>query len=152
MTPETSQYLELLEQRIVLLGSLASSLVSARVGIVSLDIDGLEQRIREQERLCVDIRSLDAEIDAIQKKCANHLGLTATTSMGQTTRPDAVRLQETLARLNQAQLSLKKLNSAHQILLRRSRRTVGSLLNSYHSFAMTYTEPTAIRSTMGERA
>jgi outer membrane murein-binding lipoprotein Lpp len=148
MNTETSQYLALLEQRITLLASLANSLAAARTGIVALDINGLEERIQEQEKLCVNIQTLDAQIDRIQTDCATNMGLTAATAaLTPILDSGSVRLRETLARLNQVQSVVKKLNAEHQLLLRRSRRTVCALLNSYHSFALTYSEPGAPRST-----
>ncbi len=150
MNPETSQFLELLEQRIALLGLLASSLVLARQGIVALDMDGLEQRIQEQQNLCAEICTVDEQIDRIQKACAARLALPGNTSLTPALDASAARLQETLARLATVQLSVKRLNSEHQSLFsRRSRRTVGALLNSYHSFALTYSEPGAPQSSVG---
>ena len=145
MTLETSTYLALLEQRIALLGSLATSLLSAREGLVCLDLHGLEQRILEQQKLCLDIHSLDAGIDRIQKQCAAQLGLLSTSSgktvLARLPSPEGNRIEVVLTRLHQAQSTVKKLNREHQLLLRRSRRTVGALLNSYHSFALTYHQP-----------
>jgi hypothetical protein len=147
MNTEISQYLVLLEQRIALLGSLANSLTAARTGIVALDINGLEERIQEQEKLCVTIQTLDAQIDRIQKDCADQMGLSkASSTLAPILDSSSIRLRETLARLNQVQSVVKKLNAEHQLLLRRSRRTVCALLNSYHSFALTYNEPGATRS------
>jgi hypothetical protein len=148
MNKETAHYLDLLEARIALLGSLANSLVLAREGVVSLDIDGLERRIHEQEKLCGEIRAVDARIDRIQKECAARLEVSRGTLVSATLEPDTARLHDTLARLQQVQCSVKKLNNEHQALLRRSRRTVGALLNSYHSFALTYSEPRAAQSAL----
>jgi hypothetical protein len=115
---------------------------------VALDIDGLEQRIQEQQNLCLNIQTLDAQIDRIQSDCAAHMGLTAA-SAGHAPVLDSgsIRLRETLARLSQVQAVVKKLNTEHQLLLHRSRLTVCALLNSYHSFALTYSDPAAPRST-----
>src|SRR5258705_3226433 len=51
MSADTARYLDLLEQRIVLLGSLADALVSAGASISAFDIDGLEARIATQQQL-----------------------------------------------------------------------------------------------------
>ena len=45
MSADATRYLDLLEQRIALLGSLADALVSAGASISAFDIDGLEARI-----------------------------------------------------------------------------------------------------------
>jgi hypothetical protein len=153
---ETTRFLELLEQRIALLGSLASTLVAARTDVVSFDLDGLEARIAEQERLCVEIRSLDAHIDQVQSQCATQLGTAANDSSLAAAKFDQAQMRDTFARLQEVQARVKQLNNAHQILLRRSHRTVSALLNSYHSFATTYSDPstasTCVPAVVGERA
>jgi hypothetical protein len=151
VSAETTRYLELLEQRIALLGSLADALMAARADVVSLDLDGLEARIADQERLCGEIRSLDAHIDRVQRQCAAHLAVGPAESTTVAADHGNPRLRETLDRLNEAQAGVKQLNDTHQVLLRRSRRTVGALLNSYHSFATTYSDPSSARATEGER-
>ena len=146
MNAEITRYLDLLEQRILLLRSLSDALVAARTDIVSFDLDGLEARITDQGRLCGQIHSLDAHIDRLQLQCS--IGLAASPEYRALQMPtppmsDDRRLQETLGRLHETQARVKQLNDAHQVLLRRSRRTIGALLNSYHSFALTYPDPSS---------
>jgi broad specificity phosphatase PhoE len=143
---ETTRYLDLLEQRLALLGSLAAALAAARSDVVALDIDGLQARIADQERLCADIRLLDAQLNRIQRQCAAHAhaGLAAPNA-------DGIRYRETLDRLKSAQAAVKRLNDEHRVLLRRSRRTINALLNSYHCFALTYANPSDTRFPAGER-
>lgn len=136
MSAATTRYLNLLERRLALLGSLASALAAARTDVVALDITGLEARIADQEKLCAEICSLDAHLDRVQQQCATHAVAPVPAS-----DPDSLRCRETLARLALAQAAVKRLNDEHRALLRRSRRTVHALLNSYHSFAMTYANP-----------
>jgi hypothetical protein len=138
---ETTRYLELLEERLALLGSLATALAAARTDIVSLDIDGLEGRIADQEKLCTEIRALDIQLDCIQRQCMTHIAGASRQTNGSTLDSEVTRRRETLGRLAQAQARVQKLNNEHQALLRRSRRTVSALLNSYHSFALTYSNP-----------
>ena len=150
MSAETTRYLELLEERLALLGSLAAALTAARTDIVSLDINGLEARISEQERLCMEIRSLDTQLDRVQRQCVTHIGAASRPAAGQASDADSTRRRETLDRLTRVQASVKQLNDEHQALLRRSRRTVSALLNSYHSFALTYSNPSDPRASAGE--
>jgi hypothetical protein len=150
VSTETTRYLELLEQRIGLLGCLSEALLAARTDVVSLDLDGLEARIADQNRLCGEIHSLDPYILQLQFQCAAHLNGGPDRSAPETPNHDKGRLRKTLDRLNQAEIRVKQLNDAHQILLGRSRRTVGALLNSYHSFALTYSDPSAVRAPAGE--
>ena len=151
MNAETTRYLELLEQRIALLGSLALVLLAARADVVSFDLDGLEADIADQERLCVEIRSLDTYVDPRQLPGAAQPIASQDKSPTEAPNQDSRRLRETLDRLHQVQVQVKELNDAHQLLLRRSRHTVGALLNSYHSFALTYSDPASLRAPAGER-
>jgi flagellar biosynthesis/type III secretory pathway chaperone len=144
---ETSRLLDLLEQRLCLLTSVAEALQAARADVVQLDINGLEERIQTQERLCAEIVSLDRRIDTIQQHCRTRM------NHGKSTPEEGVsdRLRETLDRLNRVQMNVKTLNEQHRILLARSRRTVGALLNSWQSFAATYSNPGTTNDLMGER-
>ncbi|HEY2461198.1 MAG TPA: hypothetical protein VGI16_10325 [Candidatus Acidoferrum sp.] len=151
MTAETTRYLELLEQRIALMGSLAEELAASRVDVVGLDIAGLEARILKQEGLCVEIRALDTNIDQVQRQCNARLNLAAADSVTPAAKVANTRMRETLARLREAQAKVQLLNEAHRTLLQRSRRTVGALLNSYHSFALTYPDPSSRRTSSEER-
>lgn len=154
MSTESARFLELLECRLALLGSLAEALSAARLDVVSLDITGLEERVREQERLCREIRTLDSELDRVQKQCGARVaaGSNRASAGGDAETPEAQRCRETIERLARVQSKVKQLNQEHQALLRRSRRTVNALLNSYHSFAMTYANPAEERVAVGERA
>ena len=150
MSAETTRYLELLEERLALLGCLATALTASRLDMVSLDIDGLEARIAEQDRLCAEIRSLDVQLDRVQLQCSAHLGLTSPQIPEAPSDSAFIRRRETLDRLSRVQANVKQLNNEHQSLLRRSRRTVNALLNSYHSFAMTYSNPVDEHASVGE--
>ena len=143
-------FFHLLEQRIALLTSLADALAAARLEVVALDISGLEQRISEQARVCAQIRTLDTDLDRVQRQCANVLSLD--TSSTHATAPDQHRLRDLLSRLTAIQSTVKQLNNAHQMLLRRSRRTANALLISYQSFTQTYSDPAVTHATVGERA
>jgi peptidoglycan hydrolase CwlO-like protein len=147
---EIAGYLNFLEQRIALLGSLSDALVAARAAIVSFDVDDLEARIADQNLLCGKIRSLDQHIE--QFECATFSSENAYGSVTQTHNEDDPALLAALDRLKQAQARVKQLNDAHQVLLRRSRRTVSALLTSYHSFALTYADPSSVREPAGARA
>jgi FlgN protein len=151
MSAETTRYLELLEERLALLGSLADALTAARTDIVSLDITGLEARIADQEKLCTKIRSLDSQLDRVQRQCTTHMAPASVQLPGSASDSDAIRRRETLDRLTRVQASVKQLNDEHRALLRRSRRTVSALLNSYRSFAMTYSNPSDVLVSAGER-
>ena len=151
MGTETQKLLALFERRIALLGSLAEALSAASSSTVAFDINGLEARISEQERLCNQIRSLDSQLDVMQRRCAGQAaigGISASVAPGVT---DSTNLRNAAARLKDVQTRVKELNDAHQALLQRSRRTVFALLRSYHSFASgTYANPSAPQPMMGE--
>ncbi len=150
MSADTTRYLDLLEQRIVLLGSLADALVSAAASISAFDIDGLEARIITQQQLCAEISALDSRIDAVQRHCAEQVASPGANDIRLTGPPEDSPMRQTLKRLQAIQSRVNQLNDAHKILLQRSRRTVGALLNTYHTFAMTYADPAAPRAAIGE--
>jgi len=141
MSDETVTYLDLLEQRIELFNTLSASLLAARSAMVAVDIDGLESRIAQQREICSNIEKLDEQIERIQYQCAAHLRMHG----GTATLANAAELEDVLHRLHQAQARVKELNTAHQALLKRSRRTVTALLNSLHSFEGTYKDVAAQR-------
>lgn len=153
MTDDAKKTLDLLERRIALLGSLAQALSAASASAAAFDIDGLESRICEQERLCAEIGALDARLDRVQRVCAEQVRAgNGSPSLGDRGRATA-QLREAAARLQAAQAHVRKLNDAHQALMARSRRTIGALLHSYHSFVMeTYAKPEPAVCSMGERA
>jgi hypothetical protein len=138
---ETQQYLDLLERRIDLLNSLADALKASSADVVSLDIDSLESRIIQQERLCLEIHALNPQLDRVQRQCAAQLELQSPSQGNALAASNSAQISGAIQRLQRVQASVQQLNNAHQSLLRRSRRTVGALLNSYHSFAMTYSDP-----------
>src|ERR1700690_1664476 len=136
MNNESTRYLELLEQRITLLHSLSGALLEAGASMVAFDIDGLESRIAHQRQLCGAIGSLDDEMERLQYQCAAHLRLNGVVGGEE----GAMDLQDALLRLHQAQSAVKKLNTAHQALVHRSKRTVTALLNSLQTFQGSYRE------------
>src|SRR5258708_35654938 len=99
MSADTARYLDLLEQRIVLLGSLADALVSAGASISAFDINGLEARIATQRQLCAEISALDSQIDAVQRHCAERVALPRVNGISLRRAPENCPMRQTLARL-----------------------------------------------------
>ena len=150
MNSEAERYLELLDRRIGLLGTLAESLAQVRRDIVCLDVNGLEARISQQEQLCRQVGALDGQLDKLQEQCATSLRASAEKAGGDgdgdglrgvASEVLAARLTETRERMKSAQGRVKQLNATHQELLRRCRRTAGALLNMYGTFEATYADP-----------
>jgi hypothetical protein len=134
MTAENTTFLDLIEQRTELMRSLSASLLGAGSAIVAFDIDALESRVAQQQQLCAEIQKLDAQREHLQSQCAARPhSLGASESFGNT-----VELRGAKARLHQAHANVKQLNSVHEALLKRSRRTVTALLNSLYSFEGSY--------------
>lgn len=158
MTPESTRYLKLLERRLELLGLLAQTLAQSRHDFIAMNLSGIERRVAEQEQLCAQIRSLDAEIARMQSRCAENAGSRpAAGTLALPGSPDGDvqqddRIRAMLGRVGLAQAELKKINDAHQAMLRRSKRTVQILLNLFSSFAPTYSAPVPSRATYEERA
>lgn len=153
MSDDAKETLDLLERRIALLSSLAQALSAASASAAAFDIDGLESRIAEQERLCGEVRALDARLDRVQRVCAEQVRSgNSSPSLGGRDRAN-VPLREAAERLHAAQAHVRALNDAHQALMARSRRTIGALLHSYHTFIMeTYAKPERAVCSLGERA
>jgi hypothetical protein len=143
--------LGLLERRLTLLDSLSKTLAESRNQFISMDLEAIGARIAEQEQICAQIRSLDAEITSAQVRCAERAGVRPCRDAiawldlgdgdGDGGQNEQIRL--TLRRVAEAQTKLKRLNDAHQAMLRRSRRTVNVLLNLFNSYAPTYGAPAA---------
>jgi hypothetical protein len=138
LEPETNQLCGLLEQRLALMNLLGRSLAEANADIVRFDIDGFERRIQDQGRMCLEIQSLDAAIEEVQNRCTEKIRMNETPHRND---PGTARLQNVVNRLEQTKKHVRELNDQHRDLLRRSRRTVTALLNSYQTFAGTYSNP-----------
>jgi flagellar biosynthesis/type III secretory pathway chaperone len=143
---QSERYLGLLEQRLSLLTSLTRALAASRGDFVAMDLESIQRRIGEQEQLCTQIQALDHEITQAQMRIAR---LTVSPSPPDLCWPDAVgceavtgsQIDSALRRIAQAQTELKRLNDAHQSLLRRSRQSIHVLLNLFESYAPTYGTP-----------
>ncbi len=122
MSADSYQIVQLLDERIQRMDELAVSLSLAAAAITACDIDSLEERIREQEKLCIAIRDLDARLESLQARRGS-------TQWDETLRIGMVRLRE-------VQQRVKSLNSVHAELLRRSRRTVRALSRAYQSVSV----------------
>jgi len=142
---ESKQYLALLEKRLSLLDTLSATLTAARADFIALDLDSIHTRLREQERLCAQIRTLDSDISRTQLRYAKAVGLPARQNeiswpAATAGSEDAIanKIHNTMQRLSAAQAQLKRVNDTHQSLLRRSRRNVQALLNLFQSYAPEY--------------
>jgi hypothetical protein len=144
---ETARYVELLERRLTLLGSLIQTLEAWRKAFIGFDMQNAEQRIAEEEQLCRLIQAADAEIATLQARRAERAGLAA--RRGELDWPrgsetSAALHERALAALNRmaaAQKELRRLNEVNQAILRRSRQTVNALRNLFISYAPTYASP-----------
>lgn len=122
MSTATIATLDFIEQRTALLNALAEALSSASSSVIGFDLDGLEARIAQQQKLCLEISQLDQQIVAVQQRAAQ-------------ATPVSASLPQAVSRLHEAQARVKFLNHQHQLLLQRSRRTVNALQRSYQTFA-----------------
>ena len=141
---ESQRYLALLEKRLSLLESLSKTIRSAQADFIALDLDAIHVRLREQERFCAQIRALDGDITLAQLRCAKLAGLPAATNeicwpaTAQTNPLLSNKIKDTMCRVAFAQAQLKRLNDAHQCLLRKSRRNVQALVNLFQAYAPGY--------------
>lgn len=144
MKSESQRYLALLEQRLSILEALSKTLEASRSEFIAMDLQAMQARIQEQERFCGEIKTLDHHITSAQVRCAQAAGVAprANEICWPHTAPGEAglseRIRETMQRVAAAQVELKRLNDAHQAMLRRTRRSVGVLLNFFHSFEPSY--------------
>ena len=127
MQQKPQPILELLDSRLNLLNSLAVELRACSQAMIGLDLDGMQFRVARQEQICREIRSLDASIDAVQKRWSRE--------ERHSSFPAA---QEVLSRISSAQAEVRRLNAAHAALLRRSRRTLQAMKNFLNCYSATY--------------
>lgn len=147
MKSESERYLKLLEQRLALLDSLVKTLAESRADFIAMDLDAIQGRIQEQEQFCTQIRTLDNDITSAQVRCAKLAGVPA--HADEIFWPDSQgspanvgeQIRATMRRVAASQKELKRLNDAHQAMLRRSRRTVNVLVNFFHSYSSNYAVP-----------
>ena len=118
---------ELLGERLRLLDSLAVELRGCSNAMVALDLDGIHQRVAQQEQICQQIRSVDREIDVLQQRWSAD------------ERSEALpAVKDLLGRISTAQTEVRRLNSAHAALLRRSRRTLRAMMNFVNFYGGRY--------------
>jgi len=157
VTPESTRYLKLLEHRFSLLGLLTQSLIQSRSDFIAMKLDAMERLTAEQERLCAQVRSVDAELARVQTGGGEDAGLSPRLAGlcwpgsrdGDVQQDNRIRAM--LDRIRLAQEELARANHAHQAMLRRSKRTVQILMNFFSSFAPTYSSPMTARATYEER-
>lgn len=118
---------DLLGERLRLLDSLAVELRACSEAMVSLDLDGMHRRVARQEQVCQQIRSVDREIDFLQKQWSAE------------ERSELLpAVKDILGRISTAQSEVRRLNSAHAALLRRSRRTLRAMINFVNFYGGRY--------------
>jgi hypothetical protein len=144
---ESARYVELLERRLTLLGSLIQTLEEWRQAFIGFDLQKAEQRIAEEEQLCRLIQTLDAEIANLQARRAERAGLTPRTGElgwpwgSETGGGLRERALAALNRMAATHNELRRLNDLNQAILRRSRQTVNALRNLFISYSPTYASP-----------
>jgi hypothetical protein len=144
---ESARYVELLERRLTLLGSLTQAAIEWRKAFIAFDLQTAEQRIAEEEQLCRIIQTLDAEMANLQARRGERAGLVPRT--GELGWPQGSEISaglhdRALAALNRmtaAQNDLRRLNDVNHAILRRSRQTVNALRNLFISYEPTYGSP-----------
>lgn len=127
MKDETSTISALLGERLKLLDSLAVELRACSEAMVALDLDGMHRRVAQQEQVCQQIRSVDREIDFLQRQwSADERGEVLPA------------VKDLLGRISSAQSEVRRLNSSHAALLRRSRRTLRAMMNFVNFYGGRY--------------
>jgi len=148
---ESFQIVQLLDERIHMMNAIADSVVLAGTAISACDIDGLEERIRNQESLCSKIKDLDARLESLQSRQQTRDQQSKTFWLSVVpAENDSLRIA--MGRLREAHIRVKTLNAVHTELLRRSRRTVRALAQAYQSVSSEiYSNPVSEHSKIEER-
>ncbi|MGA9937311.1 MAG: hypothetical protein WA369_05985 [Candidatus Acidiferrales bacterium] len=127
MKDDTPAISALLGERLRLLDSLAVELRACGNAMVALDLDGIHQRVSQQEQICQQIRSVDREIDVLQQRWSSD------------ERSEALpAVKDLLGRISTAQTEVRRLNAAHSALLRRSRRMLRAMMNFVNFYGGRY--------------
>lgn len=127
MKDDTLAISALLGERLRLLDSLAVELRACSNAMVALDLDAIHQRVAQQEQVCQQIRSVDHEIEVLQQRWSAE------------ERSEALpAVKDLLGRISTAQTEVRRLNSAHAALLRRSRRTLRAMINFVNFYGGRY--------------
>ncbi|HTW23277.1 MAG TPA: flagellar export chaperone FlgN [Candidatus Baltobacteraceae bacterium] len=127
MKDDASTISALLGERLRLLDSLAVELRACSEAMVALDLDGMQRRVAQQEQVCQQIRSVDREIDCLQRQWSVE------------ERGELLpAVKDILGRISSAQSEVRRLNSAHAALLRRSRRTLRAMMNFVNFYGGRY--------------
>ncbi len=143
MKPEIERYTELLQRRLATLRLLAIDLEESRKAYVNLDLAAMHQHISQQERLCTEIRLLDAELNDLRAKFQGRAAEDRTSGArgeleGQADLQSNRQLQLLLGGLQAIQADVRRLSRVHSELLRRSRRSVNVLLNFLAHYSGSY--------------
>src|SRR5581483_10148180 len=101
MTAPDSRYLSLQAKRLALLTSLSAELLRSRQDFVALDFEGFDRDLATQEELCIRLRSVQAELSAIEKLVAASIA-------------QAPPARDLLARINAVQAEVRRLNAVNQ--------------------------------------
>jgi hypothetical protein len=131
---DPSTICDLLGERLKLLDSLAVELRACGNAMVALDLDGIHRRVAQQEQICGQIRSVDREIELLQQRWS--------AAEREQSIPAA---KDLLTRITSAQTEVRRLNTEHSALLRRSRRTLRAMMNFVNFYGGRYevhSEPT----------
>jgi hypothetical protein len=124
---DTSRICDLLGERLRLLDSLAVELRACSTAMVALDLDGIHHRVAQQEQVCQQIRLVDREIETLQLRWS-----------AAERRESLPAAKDLLTRISSAQTEVRRLNSAHAALLRRSRRTLRAMINFVNFYGGSY--------------
>jgi len=148
---DSLQIQQLLCERIQKMNALADSLTLADAAITACDIDGLEEQMQGQKRLCTTIRALDMKLESLQmqRQQANQieqaLSILTDPTVDETLHLPTIHMLE-------AHRRVKSLNSVHADLLRRSGRTICALSKAYQSISVEiYSNPVSVNSHVAER-
>jgi hypothetical protein len=126
----TARTEELLEERVRLLDGLSEAMDAARLAMVSFDVETLEKRIAEQERLCTIIRLIEEEANSLQDGATIPSATHSPDSPAMLAFARERSLHVAISSVRDAEANVKARNELQASLACRSRTTVAALVDT----------------------
>jgi len=140
MNCETSSNLDLLEQQLAVMRSLATSLEQSQKFILTLDSPQLERHVAQQQDLCRQWRELQGVAVSTPRSGAYLPAPIAHETPG-TTVPSSERRSALVQEVSQVERQIRHLNRVHAALLKYMHRSMTVLANLLSVSDHTYARP-----------
>jgi flagellar biosynthesis/type III secretory pathway chaperone len=137
-----SGYREILDKTVMTLRQLSGELQQGCAMLAAMDLDGIYQRIANQESLIQTLLALEQERKSWEKKVA-HPGRSVGPPRAKAPSTDPTRNDRIRDQIEDAQAEVRRWNGVYGILLARSRQSVGALANAMGCLSVAGMPPSA---------